>query len=825
MELEDETNPEPITVPFGQSKDITLPPLALKLGKATVLRFRAVIVTPGLGGCNWNAKVALNGDTLEETTDAGDRRLLGRESYLELVALGQGFPTYRDDRLMIMFAPNADAGDKATIDGQGATFCLDISDAARSVDGNTVTFHNLLASPTSSTKGDLVIQDISVGWVDRSKIPKPVITLPDRGPAGAGVKLGGLEVVQTKRGGFVLRSTNGLELLAETSLGMKPGPENSLLSEDGGSIPAGMKLTTEPWGKLGYALRSQWGDIEMTRHIELREGRLIWKELWRNAGQNMVGVPVTYRFFLRNDGADIHIAGSDKNPAAGSNPSNPTLFFTSSKQKGNGFGVAAESDWLRLLLGMKARQGVGEIYTRNLALAAGKSVEFELTLTPVTGGGGYWTFINELRRRWEIPPLTMQWPIFWGYAKAPNTRDPVEAKAKALKGLGPICLCIGPWQRLAPDAYVVRENRYPRLPEGAPRAPGKSPDLDVDAFLTFAHREQYWDSLKQEVDQIRAAAPEAKIIQMLHPAMEVVYKPLQDRWPIAADAIRVPSGEAMESAHYSKAWVGDMVERDWGVLYYVPRPGSAQLEANLAGMRRAMDELGLDGIYSDEFSFAFWSRGYSRYDYSRWDGYSADLGAEGKVSQLMADNGFITEPAQLQMLNEIASRGKFFLGNGGPALRSHTRFPHHRFVEGGNGSHTYASNHLAPVPLVLGNMGDTGTMQGVFESVRKCLQFGCVYSPMAVNLQLKGRDNFVCKLYPITVTELGPGWVVGRERIATIESRIFSWPHGGGKVKLYRYEASGNLMPETPIVSVTAGQTLKIQVPDKGLVVAESVGD
>jgi len=79
------------------------------------------------------------------------------------------------------------------------------------------------------------------------------------------------------------------------------------------------------------------------------------------------------------------------------------------------------------------------------------------------------------------------------------------------------------------------------------------------------------------------------------------------------------------------------------VLYYVPRPGSNYLAYLLASMTRALDEVGLDGLYSDEFSWAYNSRGYSRYDYSRWDGYSADLDDAGNVLRLKCDNASMTE--------------------------------------------------------------------------------------------------------------------------------------------------------------------------------------
>ena len=413
--------------------------------------------------------------------------------------------------------------------------------------------------------------------------------------------------------------------------------------------------------------------------------------------------------------------------------------------------------------------------------------------------------------------------MFWGYARQPGSTDPVELLRGSLGHLGPIIAVLGPWQRLEPDARVVRSGLYPKLPPEAPRTLGKCPDLDVDAFLIFKHREAYWDSLLAETRALRAAVPGIKVIQMTHPAMECIYRPLEAKWPIAADGVKTSTGETFGADNYSQAWVGDeMMAKDWAVLYYVPHPGSAQMRAYIASAERALDEGKLDGMYSDEFSWAFTGRAYSRYDYSRWDGFSADLDETGKVVALKADAGKVTEACQTALLQACLSRGKFFLGNGGSCLRSIQNLPQQRFIEGGNGPTWAGQGHLSAVPLILGNMGDEKTTAGVFASVRQCLAYGSIYSPTAVNLLLTGADNFVSKLYPITVVELGPGFVIGRERVITTVSRSFAWPDGAAAVTFYRYDKAGTRLPAEADLALAAGQPLAVQVPEGGLVIAEA---
>jgi hypothetical protein len=257
------------------------------------------------------------------------------------------------------------------------------------------------------------------------------------------------------------------------------------------------------------------------------------------------------------------------------------------------------------------------------------------------------------------------------------------------------------------------------------------------------------------------------------------------------------------------------------VYYYCPRPGSAYLAEIMRSLRRRLDESDCGGMYCDEFSWAGRSRGYSRYDYSRWDGYSADLDAQGKVVRLKSDNGYVSESCQLRMIHQCLVRGKFFLGNGAAALRSVNALPIARFVEGGNGYGKMAGGHLSPVPLILGNFGNNKTRKGVFENVKTCLKIGCVYSPMAVNLLLEGPDNFVCKLYPITVRRLSPGTILGKERLITSTSGLFPWPGCAAAVRLYVYDADGDLKRKT-VVTLTAGEN-RIETPPGGLVIAERI--
>ena len=145
----------------------------------------------------------------------------------------------------------------------------------------------------------------------------------------------------------------------------------------------------------------------------------------------------------------------------------------------------------------------------------------------------------------------------------------------------------------------------------------------------------------------------------------------------------------------------------------------------------------------------------------------------------------------------------------------------HGFVEGTSLIYMPKA-HLLHVPLVLGNYGTENTLPGVLKAVREALSQGCVYSPHnRTNWVLRGPDNFVCKLYPVTVTEIGPGFVAARERFIAMKSGTYAWTGvTDGEVELFVYDVKGNRIRKGAKAKIAAGK-IKLDVPEKGLVIAE----
>ena len=216
-------------------------------------------------------------------------------------------------------------------------------------------------------------------------------------------------------------------------------------------------------------MTAAWPALRLARTVEIKGGLVEWKERWTNTGQDIAGVPLRHRLFLRNDPTRFYVAGATDLAAIASSAENPTLFLESRKSVGDGFGVVAESDWLRLLFGMQVQGDVAQLYSQTLALAPGASIDFTLSITPVADHGSYWSFINGVRSRWELNRTGVRLPIFWDFARAAGGRTPEETLAKSLAHLGPVMVALGPWLRSEADVRVVTAGRYPKLPAGPGR--------------------------------------------------------------------------------------------------------------------------------------------------------------------------------------------------------------------------------------------------------------------------------------------------------------------------------------------------------------------
>lgn len=502
--LEDSIIFNDVNVPTNSYTQISLPALPHKDGKVIVIRFNEYSYYGVPAGYYPNLSLELNSTLISRYMNNGNERLIARDPNFILFWNGNTYPVFSGTAIASMYAPNYITANNMTDDGLGATLELNISDMVNGASGNILKINNL------SSISRMLVKNIKIGWMDKRLLPVLPNAVPQRDIISNSITVDGITLSQGDAGGFTIGTAAAGDLLVETAIGMDKNITSVLAADDDILLPSDVNVVTEPIGTTGYHIVATWPEVTMDRTVEVNEGIVYWDERWTNTSEDEIGLPFRHRAFLRNQLANFYLAGIPDTNEASTPASNPTMFVGTADN--NGFGITAESDWLRLLMELQKDGGVGEIYTETLALAPDANVYFEITITPVKDNVGYWGFINKVRQRWGANEYCMERPYFLYYTLVPEECDPTEKMRRSLEHLGPIYLAQQPWLRGEMDWTVVRGGNYPKL--SPPVTEGKCPDLDVNEFLTFQHRELYWDWLRTGVQRLHQPMPLEDVINI-----------------------------------------------------------------------------------------------------------------------------------------------------------------------------------------------------------------------------------------------------------------------------------------------------------------------
>ena len=784
----------------GKEMTFRLPQLPGKEGMVRVPRCRMSSV--GGGGCNKCVRIMFNDTPLGMITASGRPRLLFRERTFTLPKEygKRQFNTFHGANINLPFAADCDDADRRTGDKLGSYFVLDLTDAANPVDVNTISFRNIRANlPGDNT---LTVKDISVGYLPFSALPKSTfkpIVIPKKSVRS--VADGNTSVNIYNNGGFSV-AFNGVQTIAvETAMGMKLGTTPSLAAST--KAPA-IPLFTKKIDQNTIRVDAKWNSkIALTRYLKiLSDGRVSWIDIWKNISKEITAIPFRYRTGLADSESLNHLGGT-KEVLDMEFSNNHTVFYEDAKKAGTGVAFSLEDDYARLILNAVSNNGLVEIFSPVLALPPGKSFTCHYMLHPVKSGG-YWSFINDLREMRNINTRGLDAPIFFAplppYIPGKNTEERIVAN---LGSMGKIYVAVTPW-----FGNLGRSVMHKKLPAGASY---------TDEY--FKQRIVERKQISDKVALYKKLLPDAKIMCLHHPAMCTTYMPEFEKNPLATTAIRNADGSAYYHEGYNELILKEKRKQGWSIIYYLPKPGNPWYNMVMEEVDYALAS-GADGIYFDEFSFQT-PRHYRRYDYSAWDGFSADIDENGKIIALKSDNARTTDLFKTALLQKLTSQNKIFLGNGGECSLAINCSAGYGFVEG-TSLINMPQIHLHNVPLVLGNFGDENSKKGVFQGAREALKMGGLYTPHAgSNRFLEGKNNFICKMYPITIREIGPGFIAAKERFITRHSGTFIWKGvDNADVTLYIYNETGDRIKAGSKGKVVNGK-ITLDVPENGMIIAE----
>ncbi|MEI6500147.1 MAG: hypothetical protein WCP21_03865, partial [Armatimonadota bacterium] len=489
----------------------------------------------------------------------------------------------------------------------------------------------------------------------------------------------------------------------------------------------------------------------VARKVTVSSDHVHVADTFTNPTDKLIGVMVEHYADLVGTPEAIYLAGR-KSFSEASNAweaANPSAF---AQFKQLGVGLVAEDDVFRVhVRSMHDEKSFG-LADDYLGLAPGSSVTLEWSIYPALKGD-YWTFVNAVRRDWGVN-FTIPGPFVFAYKWAAGLTGEQYAKWMHDRGLKYICGGIAKY----PDGKYAHGTGILFAPQ-------------------FVAQERAWTR------KMAAADPSLVPLQYFH--AQCCTEP-DCRTKYADSRLLDAQGKQIDYPH---AFV---------IPLFVPTDSNSYGKALWGYVNTLIDDIGAKGIYWDEMSYSVERLAPGL----PWDGHTVIINpTTHEVEEKLTSVPLAMQSLQVKIVDYIRGKGLFFMANSQAHTRTMMRKNIVRFVETGTYSGVY-NTHLG-CPLGLGNHSDEPTMADSAEHVRELLKRGALYYG-----HYYARDpapwNFTAVMFPLTPQQLGPGYVLGKERLHTAISGRFGFPDGA-VADVYVVNANGERVTSGMVTEVNEG--------------------
>ena len=536
------------------------------------------------------------------------------------------------------------------------------------------------------------------------------------------------------------------------------------LAEGAGAGEHGWRPSVSSEGDRTLRIEAAGEHYTLQRTVRFDEGRIEIEDTLVNSRPDPIGVMITHRIITPE---------TLKNLRIGTTADNPTIFFS---QSSGDFGFLAEDNISRLQFEASGIYNNVTVRHSAFALDAGKAHTFRYAVYPLEPTGDAFAFINRVRHDWKSD-FTIEGPFDWFDVFSPlmKERDLVQK-------------------------YITRRNL---------RIAGLSPWLDYepggyrDRVLT---REEFKVAVRKAANMLREISPGIKVIGSVETDWATIYPDKIKDGQLIGNGTQEQLTKAIDAANLP--WK-DSVKRDKNghlpierylrggkqqfALGVYPAPGNHQEKFLLEQAKYIIEEVGLDGIYIDEFNQA-WSQGIR--SYGGWDGTSVDIDPNtGRILRKYVNCSLVGIPSRVKLINYVLGRGKVMFTNTYATSLEEQSLPIFRFWEmQGFLDLNFVEAGKEP-PLVFGmcqgllgsplGLGVTsvpdkpraaGLMLGMMSYLRHGLLYCHYWYPGLPEVGPgSGAYGPINHMYPFTPVELHKGWLKGRERIVGCVSFETDW--------------------------------------------------
>lgn len=531
----------------------------------------------------------------------------------------------------------------------------------------------------------------------------------------------------------------------------------------------------------------------VARKVSVADQKITVADTLTNLTGQDAGIRIHHRITATPAPREVLLAGAPQEQSRLGAAENPSLFL---RLAHSGLGVIAEDTISRLQF-EGARHDDGASFALNhFALRPGESRTLQWAMYPFAADADYFTFINQVRRDWNTNfTVPGPWSKFDTIGYWDIWHDPARLKAYLLRKRHGF-ITLSPW--LDYDNFNARAGRtmdrgeyWKHMREAIRAFKEAQPDLKCTGCMEGNLVSLPADRMREFYDALPADQRVQGIRPFTDKMMEIV-RSVPLRWKDCL--LTAPDGRYTYEVYYPRP------ENPLMAIAVYAAPGNDQLAYWLEQARFMMEMVGFDGVYVDQFNFAF--NPNQRYTHDRWDGVTVDLDARtGEIVRRYTDCAFVSIGARKQLVEYVLARGSVMVANTHAAAREAQSFPISRFMEAewffnpllfDDGTEPpllpeLCKAHLGS-PLALGykpwRLGEEGLnhyARVIMKSVITYLRHGVLYYHFRTEMPETGPGSGeygpINHMFPITPVALHKGWVEGRERIVTAISGSYHWPH------------------------------------------------
>ncbi|MBE6403264.1 MAG: hypothetical protein E7039_06035 [Lentisphaerae bacterium] len=743
----------------GEKITVNLPEFKSSVGLLPVLRFQSRIAYKELEGWNPYLNIKINGEPLDEQDKYSESRLLNRNNVFSAVKHPDCALATRSNWLTF-FTNDFDKINPAWIADaeqikENTWFVIRLDEMLKPGKGNTLTFTNMVADKNFNYFVE--VRNVEFGYLVPQTEDK-VVVMP-KFTGAAKVKVNN-ETFEISRNGAVKFMQGAVPVILESSFTYPFAGEklNKFTCSDKVDAAAGWKPALK-LGKDGFTIKASCKYYSLERQVSIKNNYIEFFDTYKNPNSEAVGVILRNNFFFAAAPAEIRFGGVKANPKFGVNgmgaPANPTVF---SAFPGKSMGIMLMDTVSRAHM-TASGSGSGVVFGSN-ALALEPKSSRTLHWRVYRTEGDYWSFVNQLRR-----DLNVNYTI-------PGYGHFVSTYQKAF----PDCAFVG-------NFLEVMDRKRPKyiIPMPWFCYYDASTCKTAEEWLT-AYRK-----VQAEFDQKFAKKLNAVLVPAFEPSIQPIPRDIKMlKYPQDKDLYDTDCLIVNDDGKYrfTRQWtVGKPVTN---YRSYIIKD-TKYYKKFMTGIKGALDA-GAGGIYFDIFCV-------NMPTYDRIDGASGEIDKKDfTLKRRYAQGLILEEDTKREIVDYILKRGGVVICNGFPAWASMTDRPIFSFFECNDlDFNSVSGGHLGtPIGLSLSWVRrEKKNGADLIAAITGRLKAGGLFYAYITEL-IDGKEAYeaINLMYPITIEELHPGWIVGKERTLVAVPGIYT-VGGGNPPEVHHFFANG----------------------------------